>query len=68
MALLRGLEIPELSSPELTGDWEFKLRSMARGQMKRAEFMKEIADMTRDIVGQGQAARERHRARATSGR
>ena len=36
MALLRGLEIPELSSPELTGDWEFKLRSMARGQMQRA--------------------------------
>ena len=26
IALLRGLGIPELSSPELTGDWEFKLR------------------------------------------
>ena len=50
IALLRGLEIPELSSPELTGDWEFKLRRMARGQMHRAEFMKEIADMTREIV------------------
>jgi len=51
IALLRGLEIPELSSPELTGDWEFKLRSMARGQMKRPDFMQEIADMTRAIVG-----------------
>jgi len=50
IALLRGLAIPELSSPELTGDWEFKLRRMARGQMQRAEFMKEIADMTREIV------------------
>jgi DNA topoisomerase-3 len=50
MALLRGLDIPELSSPELTGDWEFKLRSMSRGQMKRPDFMKEIADMTRAIV------------------
>ena len=50
IALLRGLEIPELSSPELTGDWEFKLRRMARGQMKRPDFMKEIADMTREIV------------------
>ena len=50
IALLRGLEIPELSSPELTGDWEFKLRRMARGQMKRVDFMQEIADMTRDIV------------------
>jgi DNA topoisomerase-3 len=51
IVLLRGLEIPELSSPELTGNWEFKLRSMARGQMKRAEFMQEIAAMTRDMVG-----------------
>jgi DNA topoisomerase III len=50
IALLRGLDIPELSSPELTGDWEFKLRSMARGQMKRPDFMKEIADVTREIV------------------
>ena len=50
MALLRGLGIPELSSPELTGDWEFKLLRMARGQMGRAEFMTEIAAMTREIV------------------
>jgi DNA topoisomerase III len=50
IALLRGLEIPELSSPELTGDWEFKLRLMSRGKLKRAEFMKEIADATREIV------------------
>ena len=50
IALLRGLGIPELSSPELTGDWEFKLLSMARGQMKRPDFMQEIADMTREIV------------------
>ena len=50
ITLLRGLQITELSSPELTGNWEFKLRSMARGQMKRPDFMKEIADVTRDIV------------------
>ncbi len=50
MTLLRGLSIPELSSPELTGDWEFKLRRMERGQMKRPDFMKEIADVTRQIV------------------
>jgi hypothetical protein len=50
IALLRGLEIPELSSPELTGDWEFKLLSMARGQMRRSDFMQEIAKMTREIV------------------
>jgi DNA topoisomerase III len=50
IALLNGLGISELSSPELTGDWEFKLRRMSRGQLQRQEFMKEIADMTRSIV------------------
>jgi DNA topoisomerase-3 len=50
ITLLRGLEIPELCSPELTGDWEFKLRLMARGQLRRDAFMKEIADATREIV------------------
>ncbi len=50
ITLLRGLNIPELSSPELTGEWEFKLQQMSRGRMKRADFMREIADMTRDIV------------------
>src|SRR5882724_5297620 len=50
ITLLRGLGINELCSPELTGDWEFKLRSMARGQMTRPDFMKEIEDMTRSIV------------------
>lgn len=50
LTLLRGLDIPELCSPELTGDWEFKLHEMSRGRLKRAEFMKEIAAMTKDIV------------------
>jgi DNA topoisomerase-3 len=50
ITLLRGLGIPELCSPELTGDWEFKLKQMERGELQRAEFMREIADMTRTIV------------------
>src|SRR5262249_39257049 len=50
ITLLRGLEIPELSSPELTGDWEFKLNQMSRGKLKREDFMREIVKMTRDIV------------------
>jgi DNA topoisomerase III len=55
MALLRGLSIPELTAPELTGDWEFKLRQMERGQLSRDEFMKQIADMTREIVQKAKA-------------
>src|SRR6185503_13784027 len=50
ITLLRGLGIPELCSPELTGNWEFKLKQMERGQLQRPEFMKEIAAMTREIV------------------
>ncbi len=50
LTLLRGIGIPELCSPELTGNWEFKLKQMEQGQLKRPEFMAEIADMTRHIV------------------
>jgi DNA topoisomerase-3 len=50
ITLLRGLDIPELSSPELTGDWEFKLKQMERGQLGRPDFMRQIEDMTRQIV------------------
>ncbi len=51
IALLQGLGIPELSKPELTGDWEFKLRQIERGQLQRPAFMAEIAEMTRHLVG-----------------
>jgi DNA topoisomerase-3 len=50
ITLLRGLGIPELSSPELTGDWEFKLKQMERGELGRPEFMRQIGEMTRQIV------------------
>jgi DNA topoisomerase-3 len=50
ITLLRGLEIPQLCSPELTGEWEFKLNLMARGKMKRDDFMNEIANATREMV------------------
>src|SRR5277367_2756130 len=55
ITLLRGLQIPELCSPELTREWEFKLNQMARGKLKRDVFMKEIADATRDIVAKAKS-------------
>jgi DNA topoisomerase-3 len=51
MELLNGLGIPELTRPELTGEWEFRLRQVQRKQLGRPEFMSQIADMTRTIVG-----------------
>lgn len=50
MTLLRGLGVEELSKPELTGGWEFKLSEMEHGRLSRAEFMREIAAMTEHIV------------------
>ena len=55
VALLNGLSIPELTKPELTGDWEFKLRQMQRGQLPREQFMAEIRALTERIVGQTKA-------------
>ncbi len=55
MALLNGLSIPELTKPELTGDWEFKLRQMQRGQLPRDQFMAEIRALTERIVTQTKA-------------
>ncbi len=52
MTLLHGLGVPELFSPELTAEWEFKLAQMERGELARAEFMHEIVAMTKHIVGQ----------------
>jgi DNA topoisomerase III len=48
--LLRGLGVDELTAPELTGEWEYKLAQMERGKISREEFMREIAQMTQIIV------------------
>lgn len=50
LTLLNGLDVKELTQPELTGEWEYKLLQMERGKLKRATFMKEIARMTERIV------------------
>ncbi|MFN9490368.1 MAG: DNA topoisomerase III [Betaproteobacteria bacterium] len=50
LTLLTGLDVRELTQPELTGEWEYKLLQMERGKLKRATFMKEIARMTERIV------------------
>ena len=52
LTLLHGLGIPELFSPELTAEWEFKLAQMEHGELSRKEFMREIVGMTEHIVGQ----------------
>ena len=50
MTLLSGLGVSELTSPELTGDWERRLKQIEQRQLGREAFMREIAQMTQIIV------------------
>ncbi|PPE66347.1 DNA topoisomerase III [Caldimonas caldifontis] len=50
MTLLRGLDVEDLTKPELTGNWEFQLAQMEKGKLSRDAFMAEIAAMTQRIV------------------
>jgi len=50
MTLLRGLDIEDLTRPELTGNWEHQLAEMEKGKLERAAFMTQIAKMAERIV------------------
>lgn len=50
MTLLRGLDVEDLTKPELTGNWEFQLAEMEHGRLSREAFMGEIAKMAERIV------------------
>ncbi len=47
IALVRD---PHLKSPELTGEWEAKLKEMEQGKFSAEKFMQEIAEYTKEIV------------------
>ncbi|MPT02664.1 MAG: DNA topoisomerase III [Delftia sp.] len=50
MTLLRGLGVEELSRADLTGEWEYKLAQMEKGQLSRDAFMQQIQSMTEKLV------------------
>lgn len=50
ITLLRAIGIEVLTSPEMTGDWEFRLKSMERGEVPRSEFMAGIREFTEALV------------------
>ncbi|MEG0555156.1 MAG: DNA topoisomerase III [Comamonas sp.] len=50
MTLLRGLQVEELCRADLTGEWEFKLSQMEKGQLSREAFMQQIQAMTEKLV------------------
>ncbi len=52
LALLEAMKIDLLASPEMTGEWEFKLNQILKGTFTRDKFMAEIRAMTRHIIDQ----------------
>ena len=48
--LLGKIGLSTLSSPELTGEWEYRLKQMESGRLNRDTFMKDIRTYTTDIV------------------
>ena len=47
---LHMLHIVELASPELTGEWEHKLKLIEAGRLTREEFMKQINALVKKVV------------------
>jgi len=50
MTLLRGLDVEDLTKPELTGDWEYRLLEIEHGRLSRSAFMTDVAAMAERIV------------------
>ncbi len=48
--LLSKIGLSTLSSPELTGDWEYRLKQMENGKLERGSFMADIRTYTTEIV------------------
>src|SRR5438270_62663 len=47
---LHMLHLVELASPELTGEWEHKLKLIEAGRLSRDEFMEQIGELVRKMV------------------
>lgn len=50
LQFLHAVKADALTSPAMTGEWEFKLRQMEQGRVKRDDFMKEVISQTVGIV------------------
>jgi len=42
--------VPELTSPEMTGEWEFRLHEIEHKKLTRDAFMRDIRQLTENIV------------------
>jgi DNA topoisomerase-3 len=52
LALLEAMKIDLLASPEMTGEWEYKMNQILHGKFTRQQFMAEIRETTTHIISQ----------------
>ncbi len=50
LSLLEAMHVDVLASPEMTGEWEYKLNQILKGSLTRSEFMQQIRDLTQQIT------------------
>ncbi len=50
LQFLSAVHADALTKPDMTGEWEYKLRQMEHGKFKRRDFMAEIVEVTKGIV------------------
>jgi DNA topoisomerase-3 len=50
LQFLTAVKAEEITSPAMTGEWEFNLRQMEHGKFSREKFMAEIVKETKGIV------------------
>ncbi len=50
LQFLAAVKADALTKPDMTGEWEYKLRQMEHGKFPRTAFMSEIVEVTKGIV------------------
>lgn len=50
MEFLSSFKIDQLTSPAMTGEWEYRLRQVEEGKLSRKAFMDGIVEQTNDMI------------------
>jgi DNA topoisomerase-3 len=58
--VLSAMNCDALTSPELTGEWEYKMDLISKGKESRESFMQGIVEMTRNMVKNIKGFKEEH--------
>jgi DNA topoisomerase-3 len=65
LQFLSAVHADALTKPDMTGEWEFKLRQMEHGKFPRRDFMSEIVEVTKRLVDRTKNFEEDRSTRTT---